>query len=232
MDVERRALLQQRVGDLEHAVEGVHVGEGAVRDRVQVGEVDHRPHPGELRGDREDVLGRAELADAAHHLDPERHRAFLPLEPLAQLGELLDDVGQRLLARRARAGSRGGGRRAPRRRDRDAGRVVEHPDRHPVLLVALDVAHEAGERRVHGEDDLAVAGELAEALRPRVVHPEPALEVDLAGGVAALQERSTASSGLFREGTRAGPNRIVPMVTSLAAVGAAPRSAVRYRSVR
>src|SRR4029078_5294451 len=30
--------------------------------------------------------------------------------------------------------------------------------------------------------------------------------------------RSTASSGLFLEGTRAGPKRIVPMVTSLAAV--------------
>ena len=100
---------------LQHAVEGLDLGEAAVGDRVQVGEVDHRPHPGELRGDREDVLGRAELADAAHHLDPERHAAALALEPLAQLGELLDDRGERLLARRGRAGSRGGGRRASRR---------------------------------------------------------------------------------------------------------------------
>ena len=122
---------------------------------MQVGEVDHRPHPGELRGDREDVLGGAELADAAHHLDAERHAAALALEPLAQLGELLDHGGERLLARAAEQEAgveddelRAGG-------DRDAGRVVEHPDRHAVLLVALDVAHEPRERRVHREDDLA-----------------------------------------------------------------------------
>ena len=96
--------------------------------------------------------------------------------------------------------------------DRDAGRVVEHPDRHPVLLVALDLAEEAGERRVHGEDDPGLAGELAEPLGPRVVHPEPALEVDLAGACSrAPAGGSTAASGLSREGTRAGPTRTVPM---------------------
>ena len=42
-------------------------------------------------------------------------------------------------------------------RDRDAGRVVEHPDRHPLLLAALDVPHEAGDRRVDGERDAGVA---------------------------------------------------------------------------
>ena len=49
-------------------------------------------------GDRDDVVERAELADAAHHLDAERHRAVLPLEPLAQRAELLDDGVERLLA--------------------------------------------------------------------------------------------------------------------------------------
>src|SRR5581483_11457611 len=41
---------------------------------------------------------------------------------------------------------------------------------------------------VHRQDDLRLGRELAEALGPRVVHPEPALEVDLAGAVAALEE--------------------------------------------
>ena len=141
------------------------------------------------RGDREDVLGGAELAHAAHHLDPERHRAALALESLAQHAELLDDRVERVRALAAEQEARveddelGAGRR------RDPGRVVEHPDRHPELLVALDVAHEAGDRRVHREHDARLAGELAEALGPRVVHPEPALEVDLAGAVAALEQQ-------------------------------------------
>ena len=70
----------------------------------------------------------------------------------------------------------------------DPGRMVEHPDRHPVLAVALDVAHEAGDRRVHRERDPAPPRELAELLGPGVVHPEAALEIDLAGGVAALAQ--------------------------------------------
>ena len=76
------------------------------------------------------------------------------------------------------------------------------------FLPRSSVAHEAGERRVHRERDVALARELAEPLRPRVVHPEAALEVDLAGGVAALDEELDAASGLSREGMRAGPTRI------------------------
>ena len=38
------------------------------------------------------------------------------------------------------------------------------------------------------EEDVVIAGELSETFRERIVHPEPALEVDLAGRVAALQE--------------------------------------------
>src|SRR2546422_5737956 len=72
----------------------------------------------------------------------------------------------------------------------DPGRVVEHPARHPLLLVTLEVAHEARDRRVHGEHDLGLLRELAEARGPRVVHPEAALEVDLAGGeTPALEHR-------------------------------------------
>ena len=38
-------------------------------------------------------------------------------------------------------------------------------------------------------DDVVLARELAEPRREVVVHPEAALEVDLAGGVAALEQR-------------------------------------------
>src|SRR5688572_26121331 len=71
----------------------------------------------------------------------------------------------------------------------DPGGVVEHAGGHVVLLVALEMPHEAGDRRVHGKRDVVLARELAEALRPRVVHPELALEVDLAGRVAPLEEQ-------------------------------------------
>ena len=71
----------------------------------------------------------------------------------------------------------------------DAGAAVERTDRRRELAAArLDVAHEAEERRMHGKRDVVLASQLAEALRERVVHPEAALEVDLAGGVAPLQE--------------------------------------------
>src|SRR5581483_1198222 len=72
--------------------------------------------------------------------------------------------------------------------DCDPGGVVEHADRHPLLLVALHVAEEGRDRRVHRQDDARVARDLAEPLRPGVVHPEPALEVDLARRVASCDE--------------------------------------------
>ena len=71
----------------------------------------------------------------------------------------------------------------------DPGRVVEHPGRHPVLAVSLQVAHEPGDRRVDGEDDLPPAGELPELLGPRVVHPEARREVDLVRGVSPLSQQ-------------------------------------------
>ena len=71
----------------------------------------------------------------------------------------------------------------------DAGAPVERADRRGELAAArLDMAHEAEERRVHGERNVVFAGELPEPLRERVVHPEATLEVDLAGGVAPLHE--------------------------------------------
>jgi hypothetical protein len=51
-----------------------------------------------------------------------------------------------------------------------------------------------------GENDPGVAGELAEALGPRVVHPEPALEVDLAGRVAAPFQKLDGLGGALARG--------------------------------
>ena len=69
------------------------------------------------------------------------------------------------------------------------GAPVERADRRRELPPArLEVSHEAEERRVDGKRDVVLACELAEPLREGVVHPEAALEVDLARGVAPLQE--------------------------------------------
>ena len=124
---------------------------------MHVREVEDGADPAEPRGDEEHVVERADLADASHHLDAERNGASLRLEPRAQLAELLADGLERLLARAAEeeAGMEDDHLRAAR--GRDPGRVVEHPDRHVELLAALRVSHEAGERRVHGEDDPARA---------------------------------------------------------------------------
>ena len=134
------------------------------------------------------------------------------LEPLAELGELVDDRVERVLAARGRAGSPGGRRRLGAAGRGDPGGVVEHPDRHPVLLVALDMAHEACDRRVDGEAMSALARELAEPLGPWVVHPEAALEVDLAGLKPRSSRSSTAASrGLSREGSGPGRSEAVAM---------------------
>ena len=72
---------------------------------------------------------------------------------------------------------------------RDARRVVEHADRHVQLLAALGVPHEAGDRRVHGEHDVGRRAALAEVGCEVVVHPEAALEVDLAGREPTFEQR-------------------------------------------
>ena len=45
---------------------------------------------------------------------------------------------------------------------REAGGVVEHPERHLELLAAVDVAHERCERRVHRQHDAARVQRFAE----------------------------------------------------------------------
>ena len=139
--------------------------------------------------DLDDVVERAEVAHAAHHLDAERHGAVLRLEALAQRPELLDDRVDRVLAAPLEQEARVEDDELGAARGRDARASVERADRRRELPPArLEVAHEAEERRVHRERDVVLARELAEPLRERVVHPEAALEVDLAGRVPALEE--------------------------------------------
>jgi len=195
VDVERHLRLHHGVGGLERGGEGLDVREPAVARRVHMCEVEDGADPAGAAGDRDHVVEAAEVVHAAHHLDAERHRAVLALEALSKLGELLGDRGDRGLAVSAEeeAGMEHDelGTRGPR----DPRGVVEHPDGHSLLLVALEVAHEAGDRRVHGQHDLRLASELPETGGPGVVHPEAALEIDLAGRESALLQDSDRLSG-------------------------------------
>ena len=128
------------------------------------------------------------------------------VQPLAQLAQLLDDGVNRRRALAAEQEARMKDDELGARGLRDACGVVEHPDGHVELLAALCVPHEARDRGVDGEDDVRVACELAEPLRPRIVHPELALEVDLAGREAALPEELHRLFGALPRGD---PSRAV-----------------------
>jgi len=167
---------------------------------MEVREVDHRPDPRQLRGDREHVLGAPELADSAHDLDSKGDCAALGLEPRPQVGELLDDLGERALARAAEQEPRVEDDELRATRGSDAGRVVEHAHGHAVLLVALDMPHESRDRGVQRERDPSPPRELPELLRPGVVHPETALEVDLAGAVPTLDQECDGGLRRFSRG--------------------------------
>jgi len=189
VDVERGAGLEHGVGAFEDLGERLGLGEAAVRDGVQVGEVDDRPNPTRTRGDRENILGRPELADTAHDLHSERHCPVFALEALAELAQLLDDRVDRIRALAAEQEARVEDDELGPCCLGDPGGVVEHPDGHSLLLVQFDMTHEARDRRVDREHDSGLACTLPEPLRPRVVHPELALEIDLAGRVPALLEQ-------------------------------------------
>ncbi len=174
---------------LERGLERLGLCELAVARRVHVGEVEDRPHPARAARDLEHVVERAQVTHAAHHFHSERNGSILALEALAELAQLLDHGVERILARalEQKAGVEDNDFRAARLRD--ARRVVEHAHGHVELLAALGVAHEARQRCVHGQREVVLAGELAEPPGEVVVHPEACLEVDLAGGVAALEEQ-------------------------------------------
>ena len=205
--MERSARLEHGVRLLERLAERVGLEEGAVARRVHVREVEHGPDPVDAARDLDDVVDRAEVAHAAHHLDPEGHAALLRLEPLAQRRELLHDRVDRVLpaASEEEAGMEDDELGAAR--GDDAGAAVERADGGRELAPArLEMAHEPEERRVDGEGEVVLARELAEALGERVIHPEAALEVDLARGVAALRAGARRPPRATR-GTAFGPGR-------------------------
>jgi len=78
----------------------------------------------------------------------------------------------------------------------DARAAVEGPDgRRELAPARLEVAHEPEQRRVHREGYVVGTSELSELGCEGVVHPEPALEVDLARCVRAVEKRSYRSLG-------------------------------------
>jgi hypothetical protein len=184
VDVEGLAGLEHAVGRLERGRERVHVGVRPVGGGVQVREVEHGADPGDARRQLDDVVERAEVADASHHLDAERHEAALRLQPLAEEPELLDHGVERLLplAPEQETGVEDDDLGAARRRE--PRRVVEHAHRHAVLLAEVEMAHEAGERGMDRERDVVHSRRLSEPGHERVVELEAADEADLAGVVA------------------------------------------------
>ena len=187
VDVERRSRLEDGVHALERRGERVDVGESSVGGRVHVCEVDHRPHPREPFRDMDDVVERAELVDASHHLEPEHDRAALLLEPLAQHDQPGNHVVEGLLAIAAKPEAGMDDDELCSCGRRDPGAPVQRAER-LLRLLLVGMAGEGEERRVHRERDLVLTGDLREPLGPRVVHPEPALEVELTGGIAALEQ--------------------------------------------
>ena len=103
--------------------------------------------------------------------------------------ELLDDRVDRVFAAAAEQEARMEDDELGTARRDDARAAVERADgRRELPPACLEVAHEAEERCVNGQCDVALTRELAEPLGERVVHPEAAFEVDLAGRVSALDE--------------------------------------------
>ena len=184
--MERRAILQYGVHLLERLAERPGLEKGAVARGVHVREVEHRADPVDSTRDVHDVVDRAEIANATHDLDPERHGAALRFEPRAQRAELFHDRvdGVVATATEEEPGMEDDELGAARRCDARA--AVEGADcRRELATARLEMAHEPEQRRMHRERDVVLSGELAELLGERVVHPEPALEVDLAGRVPA-----------------------------------------------
>src|SRR4029450_12010606 len=88
-------------------------------------------------------------------------------------------------------------------RGRDASRMVDHAERTLALSVVLrEVAENRGDRGMDREGDLVLLRELSEAPGPFPfrLHPEAALEVDLTGRIAPLDEELDGGFRAFPAG--------------------------------
>ena len=120
---------------------------------------------------------------------PNGTAAVLPLQPLPERAELVDHRSDRVLPGSAEQEARMEDDDLRPARRRDARASVESPHgRGELPAGGLQVAHEPEQGSVDRERDVGVARDLSEPLCERVVHPEPALEVDLARAVAALED--------------------------------------------
>jgi len=189
MDVERRFGLEDAVGELERLAKRLCFEKRSVARRVHVREVENGSHPVEPARDLDDVVHRSQIAHASHHFDSERHCTSLRLESLAQHAELIDDRVDRSLAFAAEQEPGVEDDELCAARGDDARATVERTDgRRELASARLEVPHEAEERCVHGERDVALTRQLAETLRKRIVHPEAALEIDFARVVTASEQ--------------------------------------------
>jgi hypothetical protein len=142
--VERHARLEHVVGSLERSRERLRFDVCPVARRVEVREVEHRPHPAGAPRDLDDVVERAQVADSPHYLDAEGDGASLALESLAEAPELLDDSVQCSLARalEQESGMEDDRRRSTRSGDPRAAVERTH-GRREFPARRLHVAHEA-----------------------------------------------------------------------------------------
>ena len=181
--MERRARLEQPVRGREHRREGGGVRVGAVAHRVQVGEVDHRPDPG----------GRRAISKTSSALPSSRTRPIISIPKGTARSFCLEP--RRGARRAARTTASSAASRVAAEQEAgveddelgaagrgDPGGVVEHAHGAPELRLALHVPEEGGERRVDGERDVARPRDSRRARSAKsLLHPEPALEVELAG---------------------------------------------------
>jgi hypothetical protein len=148
---------------------------------MHVGEVEDRANPAGALGDLDDVVDRAEVPDATHHLDPEGHGSIFAFQSLTERAELLDNRVDRICTTSSQKETGVEDHELGAACCSDACAPVEGSDgRRELAPTGFEMAHESEERRMHGQRDVVCASELSELLRERIVHPEPALEIDLA----------------------------------------------------
>ena len=190
VDVERRAALEDRVGGLEHVGERLDVGERAVARRVHVREVDHRPHPA---GARARSRGRRRgCRSRGRGPSPRRRTARRgPCPRAARAARRAARTTAEIASLRVRPSRKPGWKTTS-----SAPAATATPAEWSSIPIAMRCFLSRSTWPMNPaigawtESTIpASRASFAEPLGPRVVHPEPALEVDLAGVVAALAQQ-------------------------------------------
>ena len=206
-------VLEHAVGELERLAKRLGLRVRAVARRVHVREVDHRAHPAGAAADLDAVLQRAEVADAAHHLDPERNSSALPDESLAHERELLDDRVDRVLTAATE--------QEPGVEHDDLGAARRRDPRAPVERTEGRATTSARSPRGVPPSRRAARARTARRRAPvrarRAARPtgspsrSPTRSRSRRRRTRAASRSSIAVSGLSRSGMCAGPSRIRPI---------------------